>query len=228
MHTNWEHLYKVNYEKKDKLSPTNMLYTPYVSPEGDKLLMSFDETNDYQKYNNKQPKDLVTFFFHKELENIKQFQNYVWCPKLLDYDIDKQTILIEFNNETLNKIVTDETRNLDIEYPAWEFRIEQILTNLCDMGYYKMSLYPHCFFVGSDGFLKTLDYYAVLKRGETIDREFVKSLVGNGSKDRFDFATNNEIVDFDKFFEYTMKEQLKSTWGENNIFPDMYERIRHV
>lgn len=223
----WNYLHKVNYERRDKLSPTNMLYTPYVSPDGNSLLMHFDAESEYQKYNKKLNKELVKFFFEKELENLQKFQSYNWCPKLIEYDKQKQTILIEFNKETLNRIVTDDNRSLD-EYPSWKTCIEKMLTDLYNEGYYKMSLYPHCFFIGQDQSLKTLDFYAVLKMGEVIDREFISGMIGDGSVDRFNFATVDNKIIFDKFFEYTMKYQLNSTWGDNHPFKDMYDRLCNV
>jgi hypothetical protein len=225
MFNNWNYLYKTNYSGSGTLSTTNMLYTPYVSPDGKTLLMRFDENSEYQKNNRQLNPELVTYFFNRELDNIKRFQGHDWCPELFDYDVGKQLIYIEFNHETVNYIVADSERDLDKELPDWKQQIEKMIVELYELQYYKMSLYPHCYFISEDKKLKSIDYYGGFKVGDTISREFISGIIGANSLDRFDFATVNGNIDCDKFFEYTLKYQLDSMWKDKNPFPELYEKI---
>ncbi len=221
----WKYLYKTNYDYESS-SPTNMISTPSVNNDGHMLKIQFDKDSPYQQYNKNLSAELVSFFFNKELDNLIRFQGESWCPKLIDTDRPNQTFFIEFNVETLNKIVTDKSRDLTQEYPNFKSEMEHIITSLDALGYRKMSLYPHCFFIGMDNRLKTIDFYACLPKGEMIKRSFIEGIIGTNSLKRFDYAaTVDGYINFDMFFEYTMKYQLSHTWGTNNIFPELYEKL---
>jgi hypothetical protein len=157
----WGYYFK--QDPVDKIRcPNNLLYTPLVNPEGTIMCMWYDETSEYQKENTRLTKELVDFFFEREVFHLTKFQNYSWAPKILEIDLKNRKIFIEWNKETINDIVYTDGRDINKECPTWKEQLFNILKDILDAGYYKMAMYPHCFFIDKKGILKTFDFYACL------------------------------------------------------------------
>ena len=220
------YLYKIDYTNKHPVT-TNLLYTPVIESNGNVLRMMFDETHPYQEESYLLTKDLVDFFFEKEVKYLTLFQGQEWAPKLIEVDQQSRTLVIEFNKETLNHIVTNPNRNLDQECPDWKEQIWNIIKDIDDLGYYKLALYPHCFFL-KDGKIKIIDFYACIEKDYPfIERNKIKGIIGEQSGGRFDDSTEGELINFQKFFKITMTEFLSASWGYNNPFPEFYKRLGH-
>jgi hypothetical protein len=197
-----------------------------MNQEGTVLCMRWDETDPYQHENTRISKRLVDFFFQRELKHLQIFQDYSWAPKLLEYSIEKREIYIEWNKETLNHILTNPKRNLNEECPDWKEQLFKILQDVKEAGYYKVALYPHCFFIDVNKKIKTFDFYSCVGIEERyILRSDLDGMIGEFSNDRFNLSTVEDKVDFSIFFEITMKEFLGSTWSENP-FPEFYEMLK--
>ena len=70
--SDWKYLYKIDYLTGCDV-PTNMLYTPMSNAEGTVMCMLWDAEHDYQKVSNKNlTKELVDFFFEREIKYLKQ------------------------------------------------------------------------------------------------------------------------------------------------------------
>jgi hypothetical protein len=218
---NWKYFYKI-YETWEQ--PTNLLYTPLISPDGSMLCMKWDETEPYQKDNTRLTKELVDFFFERELKYLTTFQDRAWAPKLIDVDLPNRKIVIEFNNETLNHVIFT-GRDLDKICPDWKDQIFNILQDIVTSGYYKMALYPHCFFIDKNNQIKTIDFYGCLPQTERyLERSKIAGMIGNQSGNRFDEATTDGMIDFDFFFKQTISQHLAKAWPDNP-FADYYKRL---
>ena len=216
---NWMYLYKLNDLKQDHT--TNMLYTPLVNPEKNIMCMLWDENSPYQN-NNQLTKELVNFFFERELKHLSLFQGYSWAPKLIDVEIDQRKIFIEWNKESMNHIIFGSGHNKE-QFPIWKKEIRQALREILELGYYKMALYPHCFFIGADGHVKTIDFYSCVGIQERyIPFDTLKGIVGVDSTDRFKTAKVDNQIDFKIFFENTIKTHLGKVWPDNP-FNEFYE-----
>lgn len=219
---NWSYVYKV---KEGEQQSTNILYTPLMNPEGTILCMSWDETDPYQHYDNPK-KEVVDFFFKREVANLTMFQQYSWAPRILEIDEEKQRIFIEWNNESINAILNTPGRNLDEECPTWKEQIFTILQDIVSAGYYKMALYPHCFFIDKNNQIKTFDYYSCLSIEERyLDRSVIAGVIGTDSIGRFQVATVGDKIDFEIFFKNTLTQQLEKTWFHYNPFPEFYSKL---
>jgi hypothetical protein len=220
----WKHLYKINYEDGTK-NATNMLYTPYISDDGKTLCMWYDEKNPYQVDNPEISKELVDFFYQRELSYLQKFQGYSWTPKLLDVEQHNNRIFIEFNKETLNNIVMNPDRDIIKELPNWKAQVFSILSEIDRAGYYKLALYPHCFYIGEHDELKTIDYYSFIEKDDCcIERSKIEGMIGSESTGRFDKSTVGDMINFEIFFKTTMLEHLGQRWSDNP-FPEFYERL---
>lgn len=218
----WSFLYKIGYIDK-RSETTNLLYTPMVSPDKNVLQMIYDETHPYQN-NNNITKDLVDFFFEREVKYLQIFQNYDWAPKILDINTLSRTVTVEFCHETLNSIITNPERSLDTECPTWKQQLWTIIKDINDAGYYKLTLYPHCFFL-KDGKLKTIDFYACIEKDDCLlERSKIEGVIGNKSVDRFNDSTEGNYINFQKFFKITLTEFLGKMW-KDNPFPEFYRRL---
>jgi hypothetical protein len=223
---NWKYLYKI--AEGGTTHTTNLLYTPMVNLKETIMCLIYDEEHEYQKDSSGLTKDLIDFFFEREVKYLEIFQSYRWAPKLLDVNFKSRTIFTEFFPNTINRILMDKNRNLDIEYPDWKDQIFAMLKDIDQAGYYKMALYPHCFFFDKNSQLKTIDFYSCVEKDNClIPRNKVEGLIGGDSTGRFDTATVNGNVDFEIFFKTTMLTHLAQRWPDNP-FPNFYKELKNV
>ena len=221
--TNWKHLHKFDYKFPELSVATNVLYTPYLNDDMSILCMWFDETNSYMSDSCVTlSNEICEFYFFRELEYLRKFQGNAWCPKILEVIEDERKIFIEYNSDNCNHLLLGST-NLDELYPSWEDDVKNIVYNMNDLGYYKMSLYPHCFFYDKNKNLKTIDFYATVdKKDSLIKEEIIAPIIGVDSEHRFNRSTNNGYVDFTIFFQQTLL--YFSKWP-TNIFNDLYRKL---
>jgi hypothetical protein len=219
----WTYLHKLDYINKHEV-PTNMLYTPLVSPDGTRMCMLWDETSEYQKYQTNLTKELMDFFFQREVKYLMLCQQFDWAPRVFEVNLESRQIVIEWNTETLNHIVLS-GRKLDELCPDWKPQIKNIIKDLRDEGYYKMALYPHCFFIDKNNRIKTFDFYGCAEIDNPyIERSKVEGIIGVDSGGRFDSATVNGNIDFSIFFKNTLLTHLANTWTDNP-FPEIYNTL---
>jgi hypothetical protein len=213
--SNWKYLYKIIKGAGEELWTTNMLYTPLINQEGTVLCMSWDETSEYQKDNKNLSAELVDFFYQREVKHLTMFQQKQWAPKIIEIDSNKKQIFLEWNNKNINHIIFKDG-NIDKELPTWKQDIKNILKDFLDAGYYKLALYPHCFFIGADGIMKTTDFYSCVGIEERyIPYNNLKGMIGNDSTNRFKNAKVDELIDFKIFFENTIETHMDKVWPDN-------------
>ena len=158
----WIPYYKLDPQYRNRVG-SNMLYTPLINPEGNILCQHWDEHSDYQQANTRVDftTELIEYFFNREITGIGQFKEYIWAPKIYDIDTKQRKIFMEWNNITCNDLVYTDINLYDFCYD-WDQQLELIIQNIIDAKFYKVSLYPHCFFFDQDKILKTFDFYACI------------------------------------------------------------------
>jgi hypothetical protein len=225
--TDWNYLYKIDYFDRTECT-TNLLYTPRINPERNVLCMTYDETEEYQKSSTGLTTDLVNFFFERELRYLEIFQDRTWAPKILEVDKETRSIFIEFGKETFNHIIMNPDRNSNEECPDWKEQIWNIIKDIDSSGYYKLALYPHCFFLDSNKQVKTIDFYSIIEKDNCmLERSKIEGMIGKDSTCRFDDSTIDGMVDFSVFFKKTMLEHLNKRWPDNP-FPKFYLDLDNV
>lgn len=219
----WNYCYKIKNGQKET---TNLLYTPTKNDIGDTLCMSWDPNNPYQAGNDNLDQDLINFFFEREVRYLNTFKDRSWCPTIKEVDLENKKIFLEWNYESLNAVINDPNRNLTLECPDWKNQIFNILEDIDRSGYYKLALYPHCFFLSKEGVIKTIDFYSVIEKSYPfVERKIIEGMIGKDSTGRFDQATDSGVVNFKTFFEITMLHHLGKTWIKENPFPEFYRRL---
>lgn len=213
--------YKLDLDGKPTSS--NLLYVPTI--DGDVMCMHYATDRAYRSDGDIINEELLQWFFEREVRFLQELADLKTTPKVYDIDRTNRKVYIEWNKETLSQIVNDPSRNLDREVPNWQEQIREFLISCKENEFYKLALYPHCFFVAQDGTLKTIDYYSVVPYSERfIERKIIEGIIGPDGAYRFDESTENGFIDFKKFFEITSKKHLTRYWP-NSPFPKLFEEI---
>ena len=222
--TNWEYYFKLTPQGTPVES--NLLYTPTVSPDGSMMCMHYCIDKTYRTNTPAElSEELVEWFFHREVRFLKEFSQFNFTPTVYEVDTVNKKIIIEWNKETMSQIVFNPERNLDQELPNWREQIGNMLKATKQHEHYKMSLYPHCFFISKAGQLKTIDYYAVVPYNERfIERQIIEGVIGPQGAYRFNDSTESGQLDFKKFFEITLTKHLVNYWP-SSPFTSLFEEI---
>jgi hypothetical protein len=201
-----------------------MLYTPLVNPERNIFCQHWDHKNDYQTKHGLREEfteELIDFFFQRELTHLKIFENKSWAPTILDIDARNKKIFFKWPGETCNNIIYTQ-RNLQDYCDTWKTQLENIIIDIFDTGYYKLSLYPHCHFI-DDGILKTFDFYGCVSRSHPyIEIDKIKGMIGPNSQERFDEAVTNNIVNLNILFKRALQKYI--VWPDN-VLQDLYQKL---
>lgn len=219
---NWKYFYKVDSHMTEM--PSNMLYTPTMNNDGSVLCMHYCKDNVYRKENGV-TEEVIDFFFKREVRFLNELKDFEFTPKLIELDEEQRKIFIEWNTESLSQIINDPHRSINQELPDWKDQLYNIINLLNKSKYYKMALYPHCFFIDKNKKIKTFDYYSIIPQNERfLDRSIVESIIGKDGAYRFDQSTVDGKIDFKKFFDITMTKHLENYWPENP-FPVWYSEL---
>lgn len=213
--TNWNYYYKLNFEGRE--TESNLLYTPTVNDEGTVMCMHYRIDKDYRANTpDELTQELVDWFFEREVRFLKEFQHLSCTPEVYHIDYTDQKIFIEWNKETLSQIVHDPKRSLDDEIPNWKEKLAFIFKEFNLSKHYKLTLYPHCFFLDKNNNIKTFDFYPVIPHSERyIERDIIEGVIGENSMQRFDDATVDGKIDFHLFHKITVKGYINDYWTDN-------------
>lgn len=199
-----KYLYKIDYVD-GTLNSTNLIYAPSVTD--NILCMDFADVDYHKSLLSTKIRD---YFFEREVSNLEKFKEYVWCPNVLD--IQGKKIFLEFGKETLNNIVLDKTRNIDNECSDWQDQIRSTIHDIKKQQYYKVTLYPHCFFI-LNGTVKTIDFYGcVAFEDRMMPLDIIREMIGKDSVDRFTEATVSDKIDFKIFYDRLLTHHLFKYW----------------
>jgi len=221
----WKYYFKLQSDRTP--SATNLLYTPTMNAEGTMLCMHYCSDSLYRNQISVISENVITWFFDREVRFLKAFGHLDSTPVVHDIDTVNRKIIIEWNKETLSQIIFDPERNLNEELPDWKEQVSKILIDIKHENCWKMSLYPHCFYISKNGKLKTIDYYSVVPYSERfIDRRVIEEIIGPEGAYRFDESTIDGKIDFKKFFEITSTKHLPKYWPNSpffKLFKEIYQ-----
>ena len=226
--THWTPFYKINPEDNN-LIETNLIYTPLVSSIGKVFCMHFDHTSKYQNEDlaswlPSRPyytKEMVTYFFNREVEYITVFKDMPWAPRNITIDLEEQKIFFTWAGETCNQIVYG-GRSLDEALPDWKEQMSTILKDIVSAGYYKTSLYPHCYFI-DNGVLRTFDFYGCVKASDPyVKLDRIRGMIGETSGPRFVEATEGDKLNIEILFKEALKQYVK--WPDD-VLPKIYSQL---
>ena len=226
--SNWIPFYKINPEDNN-LIETNLVYTPLVSPSGNTFCMHFDHTSKYQNEDlaswlPERPyytKEMVKFFFDREVKYINVFKDRPWAPKHIDIDLEEQKIFFSWAGETCNQIIYS-GRQLEDYCTNWKEQMFDILKDITDSGYYKTSLYPHCYYI-DNGVLRTFDFYGCVESNYPfVPLAHIKGMIGETSGPRFAASVKDDVLNIEILFKDALSTWVK--WPDD-VLPEFYKRL---
>jgi hypothetical protein len=224
--SNWSYYYKLNPNGNPYAS--NMLYTPRVNPEQSVMCAHYCTDLEYRPGDTKViSEDLLDWFFSRDVKFLNQLSHLKTTPAVYDVDTVNRKIFMEWNKETFSQVLFTPGRNLDEEVPDWKEQMKDFFISSKANNFWKLSLYPNCFFVTKEGQLKAIDNYAVVPYEERfIKRDLIEGIIGKDGAYRFNESTDESgYIDFKKFFKITVTTHLsKTSWG-NTIFADIFKEV---
>jgi hypothetical protein len=222
----WERYYKLNPDGNPW--PSNMLYTPTVNPEQTIMCAHYCIDPAYRPRETLTvPEDLIDWFFQRDVKFLNQLSHLKTTPILYDVDYTNRKIFTEWNKETLSQILFTPGRSLDDELPDWKEQMKDFFISTKVNNFWKVSLYPNCFFISKDRVLKTIDNYGIVPYEERfMERKIIQGIIGKDGAYRFDQSTDNDgVIDFKKFFEITVTKHLpERSWG-TTVFADIFKEV---
>jgi hypothetical protein len=209
--SDWQEVYKLSNEGNKQRS--NVVYVPLVNQSGDIFCMDFGN-KDIEFDNN--------FFFLRELEFLDKFKQYSWAPNILEIDKLNKRIYISWNKNTCNNIIYT-NQSINKICPDWKNQLKKIVKDILSEKVYKMTLYPHCFYVDSDQTLRTIDFYGcVIQTDSNISLDTIKNLITYNSKHRWEEALNDGKIDFEIFFQKAIEVHINE-WPDIKLKKLIYE-----
>jgi len=222
----WNYYHKLN--PTGTLWSSNMLYTPRINSEQTVMCAHYCTDLNYRPNDtNIISEELLDWFFKRDVKFLTELADLATTPKLYDVDHTTRRIFMEWNKETFSQILFTPGRNLDEEVPDWREQMKAFFISTKEREFWKLSLYPNCFFVSKGGQLKTIDNYAVVPYEERfIKRDLIEGIIGKDGAYRFNYSTDeNGFIDFKKFFEITVTKHLQEkSWG-NTVFAELFQEV---
>jgi len=223
--SSWNYYYKLT--PTGTANSSNLLYSPKINPEQTVMCMHYCIDPAYRREGQEvTDEDLIQWFFDREVKFLNRLSHLKTTPKVYDVDLNNRKVFIEWNKETLSQILFTPGRNLNEELPDWEKQIKDFFVSTKENKFWKMALYPHCFYISKDQTLKTIDHYSVVPYEEQfIERKIIEGVIGKHGAYRFDESTDaNGYIDFKKFFEITATRHLSQAWP-SNIFSEVFKEL---
>ena len=209
------YLYKIDYTDKTQCT-TNLLYTPSII--GDTVLcMDWNPSEYHEKVLSD---SLLSWFFAREVCGFEKFQGYSWAPENMEINQLTRHIYFKWYGNTLNHILLDSNRDIYTECPDWKEQLNKILTDIVSNNYYKMTLYPHCFYLDDKKRIHTFDFYGCVPMDDCIvELSKVEDMIGADSVVRFAEARVDDNIDFGIFFDRLLETYMDKYWMGDNPFP---------
>jgi hypothetical protein len=155
-----------------------------------------------------------TFFFIRELEYIERFKDYSWAPTVLEVDQTHKRIFIKWYGVTCNDLLY--SNSLDVFCKDWRNQLRSIIKDILEENVYKLTLYPHCFYIDETLSLRSFDFYACVdKDNAQLPINLVENIIGEQSVERWKESTVKDTIDFELFFNRALDTYIK--WNEQPL-----------
>ena len=144
-------------------------------------------------------------WFNAELNGIHLLEEKPYAPEILDIDYYKKEITFKWYDSNLNHLFF-----LNKELPEdYQDQIKNIIKDLEKSNIYKLNLYPHTFYLKGSK-IHIMDLHACVCKGEKIFKKDIINVINNN--DRFKF--NNDVLDLEHTYNYTIKENVGKWPGD--------------
>jgi len=213
---NWTPFYKYSEDGVGgKMS--QQTYEPLISPDGKTFCANYDWKNEYQR--KWQPdrvgytQDVVEYFFNKEIEYVTRFKDKPFSPQVLDIDYVNKRIFYNWG-VTCNELLYGNAGQIPSN---WKEQVYNTIIDLYNNGVYKLTMYPHCFYV-DNGQLRTIDWYGCVEVDDPlIETKYMDGIIHSTAQFRLD--ETGDLINGKYNLELMFKGSLGThvLWGKENM-----------
>lgn len=212
----WKPFFKLSTDGQRCMA--QQTYEPLINPERNIFCANYDWKNKYQRLEDPvrplYTEDAVNYFFSQEIYYIYKFKSHDFMPDVLEIDEKKKRIFFRWNIETCNDIIYS-GRNLTGYCPDWKDQIKKIYCDLYQNETFKLTMYPHCHFVDTDGKIKSIDWYGCIPVNDYwVESKWMDSIIHHTAKFRLEEL--GSIVDG----KYNLKTMFKNSMGKHVTWGD--------
>jgi hypothetical protein len=207
--SDWKPFYKHDEAGKPNCM-SQQTYEPLISPDGKIFCANYDWQNKYQRI--WQPdrvgytQDVVEYFFDKEVEYATRFKDKPYSPIIVEIDYANNRIFYEWGSSCNSLIYGNEGPMPE----DWREQVSNMLLDAYNNGVYKLTMYPHCFYVDSNKQMRTIDWYGCVEvNNPFIDAKYMDGIIHSTAQFRLD--ETGELVNG----RYNLGEMFKQSLGKH-------------
>ena len=221
--SNWTHYKNIEGDLQGEYEwvRANLVYTPYISPDGQVFCMSFNRDIKYhifQDENEKWTEELLENRFRKELEFHDKASKTLPTLDVLDVDYQNRKIFLKWHGDDfyMQGLKSGGYENV---LPDWKDQWINLIKGMWDLGIYKISLHPNSWVV-RDGLLVPFNWFFCYNK--TDPSITVRSLLIQISSDRQEKLSG---VDIDKLYTPVEAQYIAFNSFKSNYPADLIENI---
>jgi hypothetical protein len=214
---NWDYFYKFSTFNDSMKSIAQTTYEPLVNKEKNIFCKNYNHKNLYHQNLGYRPlytKEVVKWFFDNEIKNIEKFAKKPYAPEVVDIDYKNQKIFIKWYNSSCNHRVYS-----DPNWPKeWLLKFKDIMIDLYNEGYYKLTMYSHCHYIAQNSEMKSIDWYGCLpKESPLVPVNCMDAIIHETAK--FRLEETGPAIDGCYNMETMFKQGLNEhvLWGDSNL-----------
>ena len=215
--SDWKPFYKYDNDgTPDCMS--QQTYEPLISLDGKTFCANYDWQNTYQRI--WQPdrvgytQDVVEYYFDKEIEYVNRFKDKSYSPIIVDIDYANKRIFYSWGT-SCNALIYGNKGTMPTD---WQDQVSNMLLDAYNNGVYKLTMYPHCFYVDTENQLRTIDWYGCVEVEDPfIEAKYMDGIIHSTAQFRLD--ETGKLVD-GKYNLGTMFKQSLGThvkWGKDDM-----------
>jgi hypothetical protein len=222
----WSLFYKIVIPSM-ALETTQMVYEPKINQDRTIFCMDFLYPSQYQLIQTKKFPELYTEkfvieMFEREKKYLSLLKEFEWLPEIIDIDESKRRIFFKWYDRSCNDLLYSK-KNDEYKTKICLDGFSKILKDQLANNIYKVSSYPHCYYLDADLNMKTFDFYAcATDEDRYIDFDRVKALLGDSHKRFLDCLVNDNAIDLKKMYENNL---TKYSFWPNDITRKVYEEF---
>jgi len=212
--SNWKPFFK--YGDDGSLCLAQQTYEPLISPDRTMFCANYNWQNKYQRtYEDRElyTAEVCDWFFENELYHLTKFKGKSYVPNIVDIDYTNKKVFFEWNGYTFNEMLHHG------EAVEWENQLKYIMLDLHKEGTYKLTMYPHCHFLDTNGVMKTIDWYGCISvRSPFIQAKYMNAIVHETARFRLDETGGpvNNLLNLETMFKRSLSTHV--LWRDKNMY----------
>lgn len=214
---NWKPYLKL--DNQGILCMAQQTYEPLVSEDKKVFCKNYSWPNNYQYMETTDrplyTEEVVNWFFQNELKYIDKFKNKSYAPEIIDIDYKSKKIFLKWYGESCNQIMYGQQ-----QWPQaqWRQQIKDIMLDLYNEGVYKLTMYPHCHYISSEGNMRAIDWYGCVPVDKPyISEKYMQGIIHETAQFRLEETGSavNNILNLETMFKRSLSTHV--LWGDQNM-----------